>query len=54
MMCTLSWRIISANEIPNSAVDIAPPKEINILPPSNKCCSYPFAASTKAAALKCL
>ena len=43
----------SAKIFPNSAVDIAPPSEISIFPPSFKWATYPLEASTKAAALKC-
>ena len=53
IMCTLSWRIISAREIPSSAVLMAPAREINIFFPEARWASYPFAASTNAAALKC-
>ena len=52
MICTLSRRIISASEMPSSAVLIAPPSVIIILPPASIWASYPFAASIRAAALK--
>src|SRR6266513_648911 len=53
MAWTLSWRIISAREIPNSAVLMAPARVIIIFPPRSRCAMYASAASFKTAALKC-
>src|SRR6266403_152013 len=50
---TLSRRIISAREMPNSAVLMAPASVIIIFPPRSRCAVYASAASFKAAALKC-
>ena len=52
IMCTLSCRIISASEMPNSAVLIAPASVTIILPPWSRWRMYASAASINAAALK--
>jgi hypothetical protein len=36
--CTLSWRIISASDMPSSAVDIAPASVTSIEPPILRTC----------------
>ena len=53
VICTLSCLIISEKIVPISAVLIAPANDTSIFDPCSNCVSYPFAASTNEAALKC-